>query len=130
MSYEMNVIPACVYKKRRMDKEKGQNCSPTFHPTCLKQTYQTWRFSVLTLLIALPAAAYATVRPQALSTGSEIDPSCRKSYDWCFDGAPCCDNQQYCNLQRGVCVIATNPSSDAEHQYKHRDACQCRVLKT
>ncbi|KAH9980358.1 hypothetical protein BGW80DRAFT_1275140 [Lactifluus volemus] len=83
------------------------------------------RFSVLTLLIALPVAAYAAVRPQPLSTGSEIGSYCMP-YQRCLPGGPpCCDNQQYCHPQYRVSVIAISPSSDAEHQYKHRDACRC-----
>jgi hypothetical protein len=40
------------------------------------------RFSVLTLLIALPAAGYAAVCHQPLSIEYETNPMCAGPYEW------------------------------------------------
>ncbi|KAH9971693.1 hypothetical protein BGW80DRAFT_1319257 [Lactifluus volemus] len=44
------------------------------------------RFSVFTLLIVLPAAAYAAVCPQQFS----IQPGCGERGDFCDNEFPCC----------------------------------------
>ncbi|KAH9971707.1 hypothetical protein BGW80DRAFT_1319395, partial [Lactifluus volemus] len=44
------------------------------------------RFSVFTLLIVLPAAAYAVVCPQQFS----IQSVCGQVGDWCDNEFPCC----------------------------------------
>jgi hypothetical protein len=61
------------------------------------------RFSVFTLLIVLPAAAYAAVCPQQFS----IEPGCRELYAICDIFHPCCDDLEcmWFDLRR-VCAIA------------------------
>ncbi|KAI0249084.1 hypothetical protein BJV78DRAFT_1230243 [Lactifluus subvellereus] len=50
------------------------------------------RFFVLTLLISLPAVAYAAVCPQQLSIDSEV--ACAERGHWCNDEIPCCGRLQ------------------------------------
>jgi hypothetical protein len=61
------------------------------------------RFSVLTLLIVLPAAAYAAVCPQQLS----IQSVCGERGDLCDHRSPCCGRLR-CNWNgfSYVCAIA------------------------
>jgi hypothetical protein len=65
------------------------------------------RFSVLTLLIVLPAAAYAAVCPQQLSTGSGM--SCGERGDWCNDQMPCCGRLEC--MWNGFANVCTNAHS-------------------
>jgi hypothetical protein len=78
------------------------------------------RFSVLTLLIVLPAAAYAAVCPQQLSMHSE----CGERGDFCDDEFPCC-GRLICtwNGYSRVCAIAyyhvsllLMPNTEMEHR--------------
>jgi hypothetical protein len=62
------------------------------------------RFSVLTLLIVLPAAAYAAVCPQQLS----IQPECGERADYCDEEFPCCGRLKCTwNGYGQVCAIAS-----------------------
>jgi hypothetical protein len=61
------------------------------------------RFSVLTLLIVLPAAAYAAVCPQQLS----IQVECGERADFCDEEFPCCGRLKCTwNGMTMVCAIA------------------------
>ncbi|KAH9971705.1 hypothetical protein BGW80DRAFT_1319373, partial [Lactifluus volemus] len=61
------------------------------------------RFSVFTLLIVLPAAAYAAVCPQQFS----IQSICGKYGDWCNNEFPCCSGLECERVgYENVCAIA------------------------
>ncbi len=75
------------------------------------------RFSTLTLLIALPAAAYAAVCPQQFSVGHMDE--CAKTGDYCDSSLPCC-GAGLClwNGHSGVCPSAyALPLADRNVRY-------------
>ncbi|KAH9971720.1 hypothetical protein BGW80DRAFT_431977 [Lactifluus volemus] len=101
------------------DEVEGQHYSRSIR-FALETNTTTMRFSALTLLIVLPAAAYAAVCPQQLS----IQPECGERGAFCDYEFPCCGRLQCIfNSYGQVSAIAYYHdslhlmNSEIEHRY-------------